>query len=163
MNESKTPNLSHTDRAQLDNDLVQTIGGAHAPEMASQRLVNRVRTRVMRTIAEISLEKHATVYAQENTWHAFLDKIEFKLLNEVDGIASYLLRLQPGAVLPAHQHPIDEECVVLEGDLRIGERLVLKKGDFHLARKDIPHAEITTDTGALIFLRGAMPTADHVI
>jgi quercetin dioxygenase-like cupin family protein len=148
--------------AKLDHDVVELIGAAHAPELAPQRLVNRVRSKVMRSIAEMSLEKHSTVRAHENTWQAFLDKVEFKLLNEVDGIASYLLRLQPGAVLPAHHHPVDEECVVLEGDLRIGEKLVLKAGDFHLARKDVPHAEITTASGALIFLRGAMPTVDHV-
>jgi quercetin dioxygenase-like cupin family protein len=164
MNEfnAPTPSTEH-DRVQLDDELVQAIGSAHAPEISPQRLVNRVRTKIMRSIAESSLEKYSTVYAQADTWHAFLDKIEFKLLNEVDGIASYLLRLQPGAVLPAHHHPVDEECVVLEGELRIGERLVLKKGDFHLARKDIPHAEITTDVGALIFLRGAKPIADHLI
>lgn len=153
---------ARVDRATLDDDVIELIGAAHAPELAPQRLVNRVRSKVMRSIAEMSLEKHSTVHAHENTWHAFLDNVEFKLLNEVDGIASYLLRLQPGAVLPAHHHPVDEECVVLEGDLRIGEKLILKAGDFHLARKDVPHAEITTENGALIFLRGAMPTADHL-
>jgi quercetin dioxygenase-like cupin family protein len=161
MNHPIPPSSPDREFGKLDDDVVETIGAAHAPELASQRLVNRVRSKVMRSIAEMSLDKHSTVFAQENTWHAFLDKVEFKLLNEVDGIASYLLRLQPGAVLPAHHHPVDEECVVLEGDLRIGEKLVLNAGDFHLARKDIPHAEITTTNGALIFLRGAMPTPDH--
>jgi quercetin dioxygenase-like cupin family protein len=151
------------DAARLDDDIVDAMAAAHAPEIASQRLVHRVRSRVMRQIAETSLQAHATVHAHENTWQAFLDKIEFKLLNHVDGVASYLLRMQPGAVLPAHHHAIDEECIVLEGELRIGEQLVLKAGGFHLARKDVPHADITTDVGALVFLRGAMPTADHML
>jgi quercetin dioxygenase-like cupin family protein len=162
MNHSAPAPTPH-DRAELDDDIVESIGNAQSPELAPQRLVNRVRTRLMHSIAEISLQSHTTVHAHENTWQAFLDKIEFKLLNHVDGVASYLLRLAPGAVLPAHHHPIDEECVVLEGELRIGEHLRLKVGGFHLARKDVPHTNITTDTGALIFLRGAMPTAEHLL
>ncbi|MGL4231354.1 MAG: cupin domain-containing protein [Casimicrobium sp.] len=156
------PSQEH-DRAALDDDIVHALAAAHAPDIASQRLVNRVRSRVMRTIAEQSIAQHSTIHAHENTWQTFLDKIEFKLLNHVDGVASYLLRMQPGAVLPAHRHPIDEECVVLEGELRIGDQLILKAGGFHLAKKDIPHADISTDTGALIFLRGAMPTAEDVV
>jgi quercetin dioxygenase-like cupin family protein len=163
MNHPTSQPPTDSDHTQLDDDIVQAISAAHGPELAPQRLVNRVRTKIMRSIAEMSLEKHSTVHAHENTWQAFLDKIEFKLLNQVDGVASYLLRLQAGAVLPAHHHPMDEECVVLEGELRIGESIILKAGGFHLARKDVPHADITTDTGALIFLRGAMPSADHMI
>ncbi len=158
-------NLTPDDRevARLDDDIVRIAAAAQVPDVASQRLANRVRSRVMRQIAEASLHLHATVHAHENTWHAFVEKIEFKLLNHTDGVASYLLRMQPGAVLPAHRHAIDEECVVLEGELRIGNQLLLKAGSFHLARKDVPHTDITTDTGALIFLRGAMPTAAHAL
>ncbi len=151
------------DRARLDDDIEAAVAQSIAPEIASQALVHRTRSRLMHAIASADADAHATVHAHENTWQGFLDKIEFKLLNHVDGVASYLLRMQPGAVLPAHRHPIDEECVVLEGELRIGQSLVLKAGGFHLARKEVPHADITTDHGALIFLRGAMPSAAHMI
>jgi quercetin dioxygenase-like cupin family protein len=151
------------DRAHLDPDIEAIIAHSTAPELAPNSLVHRTRSRLMHAIAQADLGKHVTVHAHENTWQAFLDKIEFKLLNHVDGVASYLLRMQPGAVLPAHRHPIDEECVVLEGELRIGSNLIVKTGGFHLARKEIPHADITTDHGALIFLRGAMPSAAHMV
>jgi quercetin dioxygenase-like cupin family protein len=161
---STPPNMPHDkDRAHLDADIEAIIAHATAPELAPPALVHRTRSRIMHAIAQSNLGAHATVHAHENTWQAFLDKIEFKLLNHVDGVASYLLRMQPGAVLPAHRHPIDEECVVLEGELRIGQSLIIKAGGFHLARKEIPHADITTDHGALIFLRGAMPTAEHMV
>jgi ChrR Cupin-like domain len=145
----------------LDADIVNALDGAGASDVAPDSLVDRLRAKVLITIADDVVDAHTTVHAHENTWQPFRERIEFKLLNHVDGVASYLLRLQPGAVLPAHRHPIDEECVVLEGELRIGERLVLKAGGFHLARKELPHADITTDTGALIFLRGAMPSRKH--
>lgn len=145
----------------LDADIVHRLDSAHASNVAPESMVERLRSKVLTNIAEDVVDAHTTVHAHENTWQPFRDRIEFKLLNHVDGVASYLLRLQPGALLPAHRHPIDEECVVLEGDLRIGERLVLKAGAFHLAKKELPHADITSDNGALIFLRGAMPSRKH--
>jgi hypothetical protein len=147
----------------LDPDIMFAIDHAPAPEIAPDETINRVRSKVLSNIAEDAVIAHTTVHAHEHTWQPFLDRIEFKLLNHVEGVASYLLRLQPGALLPAHRHPIDEECVVLEGELRIGERLVLKAGGFHLARKELPHADITTDHGALIFLRGAMPSRKQAL
>ncbi len=147
----------------LDADIVHAIDSAPVPDIASATTIHRVRSKMLANIAEDAVIAHTTVHAHENTWQPFLDRIEFKLLNHVAGVASYLLRLQPGAVLPAHRHPIDEECIVLEGELRIGERLVLKAGGFHLARKELPHADITTDSGAVIFLRGAMPSREHTL
>jgi hypothetical protein len=151
---------AQNDRA-LDADIVNAIDGVPAPEIAPNETISRVRSQLLAEIADDSVDAHTTVHAHENTWQPFLDRIEFKLLNHVDGVASYLLRLQPGAVLPAHRHPIDEECIVIEGELRIGERLLIKSGGFHLARKELPHADITADNGALIFLRGAMPSRSH--
>ncbi len=147
----------------LDADLARAIDRASAPVIASQPTIDRVRTQLLTGIAEQSIDAHTTVHVHENTWQPFIDRIEFKLLNHANGVASYLLRLQPGAVLPAHRHPMDEECVVLAGELQIGERLRLKAGGFHLARKELPHANITTADGALIFLRGALPSRKHAL
>jgi quercetin dioxygenase-like cupin family protein len=154
-------------RVRLDEDIesaiTRSLMQSIAPETAPQAIINRTRSRLMNAIAAANVDAHTTVHAHENTWRALLDNIELKLLHHVDGVASYLLRMQPGAVLPAHRHPVDEECVVLEGELRIGQTLVLKAGSFHLARKEMPHAPITTEHGALIFLRGAMPSVAHLI
>ena len=75
---------------------------------------------------------------------------------------SYLLRLAPGAALPAHRHPVDEECVVLEGEVQIGT-LRVGAGGFHLGRKDVLHDRLCSAGGALIFLRGAIPEADLAV
>jgi quercetin dioxygenase-like cupin family protein len=166
---NRTPPLPphNENRVQLDEDIESAIARSLmksiAPETESQAIINRTRSRLLNAIAAANGDAHTTVHAHENTWRALLDNIEFKLLHHVDGVASYLLRMQPGAVLPAHRHPVDEECVVLEGELRIGQTLTLKAGSFHFARKEMPHAHITTDGGALIFLRGAIPSATHMI
>lgn len=88
--------------------------------------------------------------------------IERKVLHESGGVMSYLLKFAPGAVLPAHRHPVDEECVVIEGTLRIGDRL-LPAGSFHMVRADVLDADSSSDEGALIYLRGASPRAEQLV
>jgi hypothetical protein len=68
----------------------------------------------------------------------------------------------PGAVLPAHRDAIDEECVVLEGRLRIGA-LELGPGGFHMVHKDVLDADSISDEGAIVYLRGASPKAEHLV
>ncbi|MFL5101025.1 MAG: cupin domain-containing protein [Xanthobacteraceae bacterium] len=47
-----------------------------------------------------------------------------------------MIRGQPGARLPGHEHDDDEEMYVLAGDLSIGT-LTLHAGDYHLARRGV--------------------------
>jgi quercetin dioxygenase-like cupin family protein len=128
-----------------------------AAESMDDAGVRRVQRAMLKQIALASTGQHLTVAAAAGAWQPFLAGIRCRVLFESEGALSYLLELQPGAVLPAHRHPQDEECVVLQGSLRIGDVLVLRQGDYHLGRRGILHAEITTDEGALIFLRGAPP------
>ena len=88
--------------------------------------------------------------------------IDRKVLHEQDGVMSYLLRFAPGAVLPAHRHPVDEECVVLEGTIRIGA-LKLGPGGYHHVPKDVLDADSTSDEGCVIYLRGASPRPEHLV
>lgn len=72
-----------------------------------------------------------------------------------DESTSFLLRLLPGAVLPPHPHPSNEECLVIDGEITIGE-LRLGAGDYHVAFRGSPHDVIRSERGALLFIRGAL-------
>ena len=74
-----------------------------------------------------------------------------------------LLRLAAGAAPPPHRHRIDEECVVLEGRLRIGDAIELDAGAFHLARAGSLHERVWTGAGATIDLHGAVPDVGDLI
>lgn len=106
---------------------------------------------------------HLTIGSDEGEWQPFLDGVAIKVLREHEGVLSYLLRLAPGAALPPHRHPRDEECLVLDGRLRVGSRDEIGPGGYHLAHGGALHATITTATGATIFLRGAVPEASQVL
>jgi quercetin dioxygenase-like cupin family protein len=121
-----------------------------------------IRRRLLDRVADAD-GSHLTVDADDGDWQPFLDGIRIKVLREQAGVLSYLLQLQPGATLPPHRHPQDEECLVLEGRLLVGRSIELGPGGYHLAHEGALHATISTPTGATIFLRGAVPDAGQVL
>jgi hypothetical protein len=146
----------------LDPGLIGALGRAQQPHDAPGGTLERVRAQLIKRIAAASVPHHLAVHADEGGWRALLPGIERKVLHEEAGVMSYLLRFAPGAVLPAHRHPVDEECVVLSGVLRIGP-LVLPAGSYHRVRAGVLDADSTSDEGAVIFLRGATPHASQLV
>lgn len=63
-------------------------------------------------------------------------------------------RLEAGAKCPAHGHRLEEECMMLDGDLFIDD-VLLRAGDYQLAPAGSAHREVYTDVGATLFVRGA--------
>lgn len=94
-------------------------------------------------------------------WIEMLPKAHAKLLYTDGEAESYMIRLAPGAWAPAHDHPADEECLVLEGTLWQGD-IFLQAGDFHVARPGDRHGDLRTDTGALVFIRYGKPLAQYL-
>ena len=119
-----------------------------------------MRRRLLERVADTE-QRLLTVQADGQAWHDFTPGVQIQVLREHDGVLSYLLRLAPGASLPAHRHPLDEECVVLAGTLQVGSQIEVGPGGYHLAPRGALHASISSATGATIFLRGAVPEAGH--
>jgi quercetin dioxygenase-like cupin family protein len=124
--------------------------------MAERFMKSRLMTRVR------DLERGAmthTVSPESGEWQKFSPRIKIKILRrEADGSSmSYLLKLEPGAFLVPHKHHIDEECVVLEGQVTIGEERV-GAGTYHLAPRGMIHAAIRSEHGAVLFIRGKEPS-----
>jgi quercetin dioxygenase-like cupin family protein len=100
-----------------------------------------------------------TIRAGEG-WVEFMPGIEFKMLyrDETTGARSLLARLDPGVAMPAHDHGFPEECLVLQGEITIGD-ITVCAGDYHFAAKGARHGTLTTRTGALLFLRAGRRSA----
>ncbi len=140
----------------VDADLAAELAAHQVAEPVSPAVAARIKHRVLDRIARAE-PGHTTLHADDNSWQVFKQGVDIKVLHEADGVMSYLLRLAPGAVVDAHRHPVDEECVVMEGTVRIGNDLVVQAGGFHLAHKNTLHAPITSELGATMYLRGASP------
>ena len=65
---------------------------------------------------------------------------------------AFLLDMAPGAELPSHQHSDTEDCLVLSGEVRIGD-LALRAGDFHAAMGGSTHLAARTDSGCRLYIR----------
>jgi quercetin dioxygenase-like cupin family protein len=140
----------------LDTDTLETLSLSlkpiEPPLSVKAALRHRLMKRVAATIARAE-PSHLTVPYDDNGWVEVMPLINKKVLFESEQGRGVLFRFQPGARLPPHEHDTDEECVVLEGELTIAGEITVRAGDFHLARKDVPHGELTSATGALFYIR----------
>ncbi len=90
-------------------------------------------------------------------WQPLLPGIEVKqlLVDRQAGTRSILLRATPGTSLPPHTHHGYEECLVLQGEIQIGE-LSLRPGDYHCMPAGSIHPEVSARSAALVYLRSAL-------
>ncbi len=147
----------------IEQDIADQLTDGLQGETPDADLTARVKHRLLRRIAEDQTPTHHTVQPGHDGWLPFGRGLKMKVLHEADGIMSYLVRMAPGSSLPPHRHPVDEECVVLEGSLHIGDDLVVPAGGFHLGRRDVLHACVGTEGGGVFFVRGATPVADLLL
>lgn len=157
-----------------DQDSLQTMEDAVFAQLAMdmrpiappEDRALKLRARVME---EITHEKKTastdfiTLRADEG-WFELAPKIEKKILhiNHEAGTESYLLRVQAGAEVPPHTHAADELCIVLEGEVIFGGKLRLQAGDYHMAKRGSTHQYARSETGALVYLQGAMEDRENV-
>jgi mannose-6-phosphate isomerase-like protein (cupin superfamily) len=68
------------------------------------------------------------------------------------GRETLLVRMQPGAVYPAHEHKHAEQCYVLEGSVTDSDGVTAFAGDFVCMPAGSTHQEISTQTGCVFLL-----------
>jgi anti-sigma factor ChrR (cupin superfamily) len=90
--------------------------------------------------------------AGERAWAPFCPGVDVVLLFDDGRASSWLTRLEPGARLPAHFHPGDEESLVLEGSCYLGDTF-MKQGDYMVARAGSRHGEVYSAEGCVLFVR----------
>lgn len=95
-----------------------------------------------------------SVFDSENDWIEIAPGVEKKALWSDGVTASNYFRFAPGASVGGHLHRGDEECMMLDGDLFIGD-ILLRAGDYQLAPAGSRHGKVFSDNGALVYVRGA--------
>lgn len=89
-------------------------------------------------------------------WWPLSDGVDVKRLRGRDDVLSMLVRMQPGAALGDHGHAIEEDCLMLAGELFLGD-ILLRADDYHLAPAGARHVDGLSETGALLFVHGRLP------
>ncbi len=95
-----------------------------------------------------------TVRADEGAWEDVVPGVATKTLWRAGSSSSILVRLQPGARVPIRPRSVDEERLLLQGEMFVGDTL-LRTGDYQFGPEATVDAELATDVGALFFVRGA--------
>jgi mannose-6-phosphate isomerase-like protein (cupin superfamily) len=118
-------------------------------------LLQFIEARIAKTGIEVP--GTVTVRAGAGDWIEVSPGLKIKIMNRVEAInrQTFMAWLQPGAEYSDHDHDQDEEIYMIEGDLIIGE-LVLKAGDFHVARAGRHHPVHRTTAGCLCLISQAI-------
>jgi anti-sigma factor ChrR (cupin superfamily) len=112
------------------------------------------------TRAETSTETNAKrmlmVRAGEGEWDQFAKGVYRKTLFEDRdrGTTTSLIKIQPGAYIPSHQHGGIEECIVLEGDV-YSDMGTFTAGDYLCMPEGSVHEQLFSAQGALLFIVSA--------
>lgn len=99
-------------------------------------------------------DQSQTVYAADaGDWIERAPGVAIKPLRSDGALCSYFCRVDAGTDIEGHVHDLDEECLMVDGDLFLGD-VLLRKGDYQLAPAGTRHGRISSDVGALLFVRG---------
>lgn len=141
----------------LPAPFAQAIAAAIAPVTLAPARRDALRERILVRAGA----PFVTVRAADGSWTMLAPGAAIKMLHDDGTMQAFLLRLDAGACLPAHEHAhSDELCVVLEGTATLGD-VTVAAGDYHLARRGSAHGVVRSTSGALLFIRTASGPLPH--
>ena len=130
----------------LEAELLEALAPIEPGAARARSMLERLEARIANAPGFL------TVHRAEGEWRALAPKVSEKFLVERAGIRACLIRMEKGGWLPPHDHPTPEECVVLEGEVWLGD-VHCRAGDFHLAPAGLRHGALRTDEGCLLYVR----------
>jgi anti-sigma factor ChrR (cupin superfamily) len=150
--------------AVLGDSLIAQMAAELNPATLSQTAKQAMHERILNNIQTQAPEGTFTVRAADMQWVSAGPGVEVKVLRKdaERNDQTVLIRMQPGSVVLGHRHTQEEECLILEGEIFIGEYR-LSAGDMHVARPGVVHAPIRAPHGALLMIRSEMPPSSFRI
>lgn len=135
-------------------ELLAPLLSGLAPAQLEPARKAALRERVMAFAAPAEM---SIVREDEGQWVKLLPKVYLKrlMLDRERREQTTLWRLEPGAVVPGHDHTAPEECLILEGRL-LWDGLTYGKGDYLLAPVGLHHTPFSAPEGALLLIRGEL-------
>jgi quercetin dioxygenase-like cupin family protein len=91
----------------------------------------------------------------DRRWRRTAPGVEVLRLAGDAHVVSMLVRFDAGASVPDHGHELDEDCLVLDGEMFLGD-ILLRAGDYQLAPAGGSHWGEMSDVGCVFFFHGAI-------
>jgi quercetin dioxygenase-like cupin family protein len=137
----------------LDITVAGAVASSLLPTIPAPEVANRMKATLLNRI-KTSESSHRFMFANQGDWRTIAEGVQVKVLRQESDSRSVLVKMAANSVLPAHEHDVDEEAIVLEGEVWL-EDILCGIGDYHLAHAGSSHREIRTDHGCLLFIRNA--------
>ena len=140
--------------SELDGDLLAELAGALRTDGLDASRRDAMRDRILGRLHAPAPDGTETLRGREMEWRNILPGVDMRVLrrDKENGIEMALYRMEPGSRFPPHEHAHDEECLVLAGEIHVGDHYV-RAGDLHVAHAGAAHPVLGTDSGALLLIR----------
>lgn len=138
--------------------LLDSIKPVQPNAIQAKSLRARVLDKIHASVTNEDDNTAIVIPKMKGKWIRMTPLIKFKILLNEGDTGSYYLKLKAGATLPPHDHPDAEECIILEGDIFMGDQHLFS-GDYQITPKGKNHPNIHTENGALLYIRGTIPEA----
>jgi mannose-6-phosphate isomerase-like protein (cupin superfamily) len=119
------------------------------PPHLRTRLLERIGTDLPRPAAASPMGDGLLVRADDTEWmDAPAPGVRYRQLH---GARTMLVRMEPDTWLPAHDHKLAEQCLVLEGSIR-SDDVTAYAGDYTYMPAGSVHSALYSETGALFLI-----------
>ena len=142
----------------LDAETILALAEAIRPVELSATERDRMRARILQRAAAPPPEGTITMRAEDGAWRDYSPGVTIKVLREEPGArrSTFLIRMAPGSHVPVHPHAEEEHCLVLEGEVFLGDH-VIREGDWHVALPGSTHFDFRSKSGCLLLIRAETP------
>lgn len=151
MKKIKSTNLEANDV--LAKDIVEALAQHVLPTSPSAEVAHHIKQKLMRRI-EQAAPKATFVFEHQGEWINIAEGVTLKLLHKTSQGKSFLIKMAENAKISTHEHVLDEESFVLDGEVTL-DGVLCRKGDYHFAPAGSVHQEIYTSCGCTLLIRGA--------
>lgn len=100
-----------------------------------------------------------TLHRNDSPWEETgIEGIEVRRLfvDRPNNRMTALFRMAPGTAYVPHIHDGYEECYVLEGDLHVGDKIVMNAGDYQRASAGSEHGTQWTEGGCVLLISSSL-------
>jgi anti-sigma factor ChrR (cupin superfamily) len=134
----------------LNRMAARAISPVDSPDVVRAKVLEAIRP--SRALDESVPEQSITVRSGEGNWKPVGPGTRMKRLVRDERRVVFLLELEPGALVEAHDHDGAEDTYVIRGSCRIGS-LSLSAGDFHHVEALAHHGDVVASPeGCLVLI-----------
>ena len=114
------------------------------------------------TLGRKSTEILYSITPDKRQWKTLYPGVKICVLNQDKHARSMLVNIAPGGFLFPHQHNMDEESIILEGDAWMDEKEYLPEGSYQFVQAGKIHPLIYSENGCTVFVRGQISAQPKV-